>query len=63
MRQLKYVNAKVLGFVVNSADEESSPYNKYYRKVYGKNKYGYYDGSSYGYGGNQLPHKGKGKKG
>ena len=42
MRQLKYVNAKVLGFVFNSVEESASAYKKYYRKGYGYDKgYGY----------------------
>lgn len=41
MRQMKYVEAKILGFVFNSADDASSPYRKYYRKGYGYEKYGY----------------------
>ena len=37
MRQLKYANAKVLGFVFNSVDDSTLPYNKkYYRKGYYK---------------------------
>ncbi len=31
MRQMKYANARVLGFVFNSADNTNSPYKKYYR--------------------------------
>lgn len=51
MRQLKYVNAKVLGFVFNSVDDHTLPYNKrYYRKGYYKGKYGYQYGYQYGYG-------------
>ena len=47
MRQLRYVNAKVLGFVFNSVDDNTLPYNKkYYRKGYYKDNYGY----QYGYG-------------
>lgn len=47
MRQLKYANARVLGFVFNSVDDSILPYNKkYYRKGYYKGKYGY----QYGYG-------------
>lgn len=47
MRQLKYVNAKVLGFVFNSVNGEDMPYQKHYKKSYGYSKYGYND---YGYG-------------
>lgn len=44
MRQMKYVHAKVLGFVLNGVQESSGNYyKKYYRKGYG---YGY----GYGYG-------------
>ena len=51
MRQLKYVNAKVLGFVFNSVDDHTLPYNKRsYRKGYYKGKYGYQYGYQYGYG-------------
>lgn len=50
MRQLKYVNAKVLGFVFNSVDNSTLPYNKkYYRKGYYKGKDGYRYGYQYGY--------------
>lgn len=39
MRQMKYVNANVLGFVLNGVQESSGNYyKKYYRKGYG---YGY----------------------
>ena len=44
MRQLELADAKVLGFVMNSAHEASGGYNKYkkYYKYYGKKKaYGY----------------------
>ena len=45
MRQLKYVNAKVLGFVFNGVKESAGNYyKKYYRKGYGY---------EYGYGGNE----------
>lgn len=55
MRQLKYVNAKVLGFVFNSVDDHTLPYNKrYYRKGYYKGKYGYNYGYQYGYGHQQV---------
>ena len=55
MRQLKYANAKVLGFVFNSVDDSTLPYNKkYYRKGYYKGKYGYNYGYQYGYGHQQV---------
>lgn len=41
MRQMKYVDAKILGFVFNSADGAGSPYKKRYGKSYGYEKYGY----------------------
>lgn len=47
MRQLKYTNSKVLGFVFNSVNDEDTPYQKHYRKTYGYGKYGY---EKYGYG-------------
>ena len=43
MRQMKYVNAKVLGFVFNGVRESAGTY---YKKYY-RNGYGY----AYGYGG------------
>lgn len=46
MRQLKYVNAKVLGFVFNSAESTGAIYDKKYYRKYGYSKYGY----NYGYG-------------
>ena len=62
MEQLEYVKAKVLGFVLNGVDAESSHYgykkyryrrySKYYGKYgYGKHGYGGYGYGGYGYGG------------
>lgn len=48
MRQLKYVNAKVLGFVYNSTESSGAKYQKKYKKYY---KYGY-DQYDYGSAGN-----------
>lgn len=39
MRQLKHAQAKVLGFVMNSAQTAHSPYKKYYKKDYGYEAY------------------------
>lgn len=55
VRQLRFVDAKILGFVMTDSDTGSKGRKKYYKKYYKQYGYGY----GYGYGDSTAQKKGK----